>query len=165
MRIFGAGSLRQFNNRLMSVTGLSSLQDSSITEAFDTFDIDGSGTLQIHEFQVALKALGFEMSKLRAKKWLEKYECAEKGLDLDTFKQICASYFKHQDPIEKAKIVFRLLDKDDSNSIGFNDLMDSYLEVGVCKSKSEVQRLINEFDFDQDGELSFEEFLGINNAN
>ena len=42
---------------------LSEKQKKDIKEAFDLFDADGSGVIDIKELKVALRALGFEPKK------------------------------------------------------------------------------------------------------
>ena len=42
---------------------LTERQKKDIKEAFDLFDVDGSGTIDIKELNVALRALGFEPKK------------------------------------------------------------------------------------------------------
>jgi centrin-1 len=47
---------------------LSEKQKKDIKEAFDLFDADGSGVIDIKELKVALRALGFEPKKDEIKK-------------------------------------------------------------------------------------------------
>ena len=42
---------------------LNEKQKHNIKEAFSLFDVDGSGTIEIKELKVALRALGFEPKK------------------------------------------------------------------------------------------------------
>ncbi|CAG8776129.1 15666_t:CDS:1, partial [Acaulospora morrowiae] len=43
--------------------GLTPEQEEEIREAFDLFDTEGSGTIDIKDFKVAIRALGFEPKK------------------------------------------------------------------------------------------------------
>ena len=47
---------------------LTEKQKKDIKEAFDLFDVDGSGTIDIKELKVALRALGFVPKKDEIKK-------------------------------------------------------------------------------------------------
>ncbi len=49
---------------------LSDEQKQEIREAFDLFDSDGSGTIDIKELKVAMRALGFEPKKEEIKKMI-----------------------------------------------------------------------------------------------
>ena len=45
-------------------------QKQEIREAFDLFDSDGSGTIDVKELKVAMRALGFEPKKEEIKKMI-----------------------------------------------------------------------------------------------
>lgn len=49
-------------------------QKQEIREAFDLFDTDGSGTIDVKELKVALRALGFEPKKEEIKKMVQDLE-------------------------------------------------------------------------------------------
>jgi len=49
---------------------LSDEQKQEIREAFDLFDADGSGTIDVKELKVAMRALGFEPKKEEIKKMI-----------------------------------------------------------------------------------------------
>ncbi|XP_012877567.1 PREDICTED: centrin-4-like [Dipodomys ordii] len=42
---------------------LNETQKQEIKEAFDLFDVDGSGTIDVKELKIAMRALGFEPKK------------------------------------------------------------------------------------------------------
>ena len=46
-------------------------QKQEIREAFDLFDADGSGTIDVKELKVAMRALGFEPKKEEIKKMIQ----------------------------------------------------------------------------------------------
>jgi len=60
----GAGGKRKGGAR----PELNEEQKQEIREAFDLFDADGSGTIDIKELKVAMRALGFEPKKRRDQK-------------------------------------------------------------------------------------------------
>jgi Ca2+-binding EF-hand superfamily protein len=49
---------------------LTTEQKQEIREAFDLFDLDGSGTIDVKELKVAMRALGFEPKREEMKKML-----------------------------------------------------------------------------------------------
>ena len=53
---------------------LSEEQKQEIREAFDLFDADGSGTIDVKELKVAMRALGFEPKKEEIKKLVSEYD-------------------------------------------------------------------------------------------
>ena len=57
---------------------LSEKQKKDIKEAFDLFDSDGSGVIDIKELKVALRALGFEPKKDEIKKLISEISSEQK---------------------------------------------------------------------------------------
>lgn len=57
---------------------LSDKQKKDIKEAFDLFDADGSGVIDIKELKVALRALGFEPKKDEIKKLISDLNSEQK---------------------------------------------------------------------------------------
>ena len=57
---------------------LSEKQKKDIKEAFDLFDADGSGVIDIKELKVALRALGFEPKKDEIKKLISDINTEQK---------------------------------------------------------------------------------------
>ena len=49
-------------------------QKQEIREAFDLFDADGSGTIDVKELKVAMRALGFEPKKEEIKKMIQGWD-------------------------------------------------------------------------------------------
>ena len=71
---------------------LSEKQQQNIKEAFDLFDVDGSGTIEIKELKVALRALGFEPKKDEIKQLVSDLSTEKKEnsntIDFNEFLQI-----------------------------------------------------------------------------
>jgi Ca2+-binding EF-hand superfamily protein len=59
-----SGSSKKSNSEL------STEQKQEIREAFDLFDLDGSGTIDVKELKVAMRALGFEPKREELKKMI-----------------------------------------------------------------------------------------------
>ncbi|CDJ59948.1 centrin, putative [Eimeria maxima] len=56
---------------------------------------------------------------------------------------------------------FHLFDDDDTGKISVKNLRRVSRELGENLSDEELQAMIDEFDRDMDGEISFEEFMAI----
>merc|ERR1712086_984403 len=70
----------------MADTGLSAQQVAECREAFDLFDTDGSGSIDIKELKVAMRALGFEVKKDEIKKMVDDLDRDGDGsVDFDEF--------------------------------------------------------------------------------
>lgn len=54
-------------------------QKQEIREAFDLFDTDKTGTIDVKELKVAMRALGFEPKREEIRKLLAEFDCDSKG--------------------------------------------------------------------------------------
>ena len=59
--------------------------------------------------------------------------------------------------IRKLNKCFRELDDDGGGSIGLDELEEPLIGLGIAQTREEVENMIN--DVDDDGEISFPEFL------
>ncbi|PNX85778.1 putative calcium-binding protein CML20-like, partial [Trifolium pratense] len=57
------GESRKFTNKQRARHHLTPQKRQEIKEAFELFDTDGSGTIDAKELNVAMRALGFEMTE------------------------------------------------------------------------------------------------------
>lgn len=65
---------------------LTNSQKQEIREAFDLFDTDGSGTIEVKELKVAMRALGFEPTKDQIKKMIQDLDRSGSGkIDFSEF--------------------------------------------------------------------------------
>uniref|UniRef100_A0A8B9QYQ3 EF-hand domain-containing protein n=1 Tax=Anas platyrhynchos TaxID=8839 RepID=A0A8B9QYQ3_ANAPL len=128
-------------------------QKQEIREAFDLFDTDGSGSIDVKELKVAMRALGFEPKKEEIKKMIADID---KEGSWDTL--IAGSEKDSKEEILKA---FRLFDDDGTGKISFKNLKRVAKELGENLTDEELQEMIDEADRDGDGEVSEQEFLRI----
>merc|ERR1712054_6836 len=121
--------------------GLSEEQIEEIREAFNLFDADNSGAIDVRELKAAMRALGFEVKKEELEKMTGKM--GEK----DT-----------REDIEK---VFKLFDDDNTGKISLRNLRRVAQELGENIDEEELQDMINQADRDGDGEINIDEFYRI----
>uniref|UniRef100_A0A3Q1CZW6 EF-hand domain-containing protein n=1 Tax=Amphiprion ocellaris TaxID=80972 RepID=A0A3Q1CZW6_AMPOC len=119
-------------------------QKQEIREAFELFDTDGSGHIDVKELKVAMRALGFEPKKEEIKKMISE---AEKDSKEEILKAFC------------------LFDDDETGRISFKNLKRVAKELGENLTDEELQvrhvEMIDEADRDGDGEVNQQEFLRI----
>uniref|UniRef100_A0A0R0INJ2 EF-hand domain-containing protein n=1 Tax=Glycine max TaxID=3847 RepID=A0A0R0INJ2_SOYBN len=65
------GESRRYNNKPRGRHNLTTQKKQEIKEAFELFDTDGSGTIDAKELNVAMRALGFEMTEEQINKMIE----------------------------------------------------------------------------------------------
>ena len=68
---------------------------------------------------------------------------------------------RNRDPVEEILKAFKLFDEDNTGRISLKNLRRVARELGENLSDDELQAMIDEFDKDQDGEISEQEFLNI----
>ncbi|KAH7396491.1 hypothetical protein DE146DRAFT_39623 [Phaeosphaeria sp. MPI-PUGE-AT-0046c] len=164
---------------------LSEEQREEISEAFNLFDLDKDGYIDYHECKVAMKALGFEMSKQEILGVMERYgvataaqntvggsaaAAAAKGkaaapprrlLSFQAFQQLMAQRIVARDPQEEIQRAFELFDEGGKGRITLQDLTRVARELGEGLSHDELVAMIEEFDMDGDNAISREEFVNI----
>lgn len=59
------------------------------------------------------------------------------------------------------KKYFHELDEDGSGSIGIEELEKPLISLGLCRSRQEVQKIMDLVDEDKSGQIEFNEFLNI----
>jgi len=140
-------------------------QKHEIREAFDLFDTDGSGTIDIKELKVAMRALGFEPKKEEIKKMvadLDKDAASQNsGIDFNDFLLMMTQKMSEKDSREEILKAFRLFDDDETGKISFKNLKRVAKELGENLTDEELQEMIDEADRDGDGEINENEFLRI----
>ena len=141
---------------------LSDEQKQEIREAFDLFDTNKTGSIDYHELKVAMRALGFDVKKPEVVELMNEYDREGQGyIVFDDFLDIMTEKIKNRDPVEEILKAFKLFDEDNSGRISLRNLKRVARELGENLSEDELQAMIDEFDKDQDGEISEQEFLNI----
>ncbi|XP_047208694.1 caltractin [Girardinichthys multiradiatus] len=153
-----AGQRKKTNSK----TELTEEQRQEIKEAFDLFDTDGTGTIDVKELKVAMRALGFEPKKEEIRKMVADFVKDGSGtIDFDDFLSMMTQKMNDKDTKEEIMKAFRLFDDDCTGKISFKNLKRVAKELGENLTDEELQEMIDEADQDGDGEVSEQEFLRI----
>ncbi|KAJ3259789.1 Centrin-1 [Boothiomyces macroporosus] len=137
-------------------------QKQEIREAFDLFDTDGSGTIDVKELKVAMRALGFEPKKEEIKKMMVDVDKSGTGkIDFNEFLELMTQKMAEKDSKEEILKAFKLFDDDDTGAISFKNLKRVAKELGEGLTDEELQEMIDEADRNGDGVIDQEEFLRI----
>ncbi|XP_038603959.1 centrin-2 [Tachyglossus aculeatus] len=141
---------------------LSEDQKQEIREAFDLFDSDGTGTIDVKELKVAMRALGFEPKKEEIKKMITDIDKEGTGkISFNDFLAVMTQKMAEKDTKEEILKAFRLFDDDETGKISFKNLKRVAKELGENLTDEELQEMIDEADRDGDGEVNEQEFLRI----
>ncbi|XP_054453267.1 uncharacterized protein cetn2 [Anoplopoma fimbria] len=137
-------------------------QKQEIREAFELFDTDGSGYIDVKELKVAMRALGFEPKKEEIKKMIGDVDKDGTGkISFADFLSVMTQKMAEKDSKEEILKAFRLFDDDETGKISFKNLKRVAKELGENLTDEELQEMIDEADRDGDGEVNQQEFLRI----
>ncbi|KAI3389500.1 hypothetical protein SNEBB_010514 [Seison nebaliae] len=141
---------------------LSEDQKQEIRDAFDLFDSDGSGLIDVKELKVAMRALGFEPRREEIKKIVSDVDKESSGtIDFNDFLHVMTTKMAEKDTKEEIMKAFRLFDDDETGKISFKNLRRVARELGENLTDEELQEMIDEADRDGDGEVNEQDFLRI----
>ena len=133
-----------------------------IREAFNLFDTEGKGTIDIRELKAGFRALGFVVKKAEIRAMLvdiDKEMAAT--VDFNEFVDMVTPKMQSRDTREEIMKVFNLFDDDNSGYITFRNLKRVAMELGENLTDDELQEMVDEADRDGDGMISSEEFYRV----
>merc|ERR1712094_128673 len=122
-------------------------QMDEIREAFNLFDGDQSGAIDVRELKAAMRALGFEVKNEELKKMVSDVDNNGNGtIEFAEFLQMMTG---------------KMGENDSTNKISFRNLARVAEELGENIDDEELQDMINQADRDGDGEINLDEFYRI----
>merc|ERR1712139_756625 len=133
-----------------------------IKEAFDLFDTDGSGNIDIKELTIAMKALGCEPKAGEIEKMIVDVDDDGSGeIGYPEFLTMMTHKILNKDPKDDMLKAFRLFDDDQTGSVSFKNLKRVAKESNQMLDDAELQEMLDDADKDGDGVLNEEEFLAM----
>jgi centrin-3 len=139
-----------------------------LKESFDLFDMEKSGMIDYHELKLTLKAFGFKMKKTEILNLIKKFESLDTNnppvrnkITFEEFIDIMKEKFSERDPREEAIMAFDLFDEEKKGKINIKNLKKAVKEINENLSDNELKAIIEEFDTDNDGYITKEDFLKI----
>merc|ERR1712146_240550 len=140
--------------------GLSEEQIEEIREAFNLFDADNSGAIDVRELKAAMRALGFEVKKEELKKMISDIDNGNGSIEFQEFLEMMTGKMGEKDTREDIEKVFKLFDDDNTGKISLRNLRRVAQELGENIDEEELQDMINQAD--RDGcEINIDEFYRI----
>jgi centrin-1 len=147
-----------------SKTPLTPIQTLEIKEVFDLFDVDGNGVLDVKEIRVAMRALGFDISKEEAKGLEGKLGTAHGDkmvIPFDVFQDFMAERLVNRDSRDEIAKAFYLFDEEKTGKISLKTLRKVAKELGENMTDAELEEMIAEADSDGDGSVTLEDFIKV----
>eukprot|EP00262_Sarcandra_glabra_P007138 TRINITY_DN19741_c0_g1_i1.p1 TRINITY_DN19741_c0_g1~~TRINITY_DN19741_c0_g1_i1.p1 ORF type:complete len:172 (+),score=45.64 TRINITY_DN19741_c0_g1_i1:186-701(+) len=140
--------------------GLTQQKKQEIKEAFELFDTDGSGTIDAKELNVAMRALGFEMTEEQINQMIADVDKDGSGaIDFDEFVHMMTAKIGERDTKEELMKAFRIIDHDNNGKISAVDIERIAKELGENFTLGEIREMIEEADRNNDGEVDIDEFF------
>uniref|UniRef100_A0A8C6WFC1 EF-hand domain-containing protein n=1 Tax=Neogobius melanostomus TaxID=47308 RepID=A0A8C6WFC1_9GOBI len=130
-----------------------------LKEAFDLFDTNGTGFIDVKDLKVVMRAMGIEPGKEDIQKLLVDTVREGSGLDYADFLNIMTALMVRFDSKEENLKSFQKFDVDGTGTISFQNLKRVAEELGENMRDEELQEMIDFADEDGDGEISKKEFL------
>merc|ERR1711907_315216 len=131
-----------------------------IKEAFDLFDTDGSGNIDVKELTVAMKALGCEPKPGEIEKMIADVDDDGSGeIGFPEFLQMMTDKILNKDPKDDLLKAFRLFDDDQTGFVTFKNVKRVAKETNQTLDDNELQEMLDGADKDGDGQLNEEEWL------
>ena len=133
-----------------------------IREAFNLFDTEGKGEIDIKELKAAFRALGFHVKKAEIRRMLQDIDKETTAvIPFDDFLEMATPKMHNRDTREEIMKVFALFDDDNTGAISFRNLKRVANELGESLTDAELQEMIDEADRDGDGLINQDEFFKV----
>ncbi|KAH8066273.1 Ca2-binding protein [Aureococcus anophagefferens] len=142
--------------------GVSEEEMEEIREAFNLFDTEGKGVIDIKELKAAFRALGFQVKKAEIRRMMQDVDKESSPTVLfDEFVEMATPKMQSRDTREEIMKVFALFDDDQTGAISFRNLKRVANELGENLTDEELQEMIDEADRDGDGMINEDEFFRV----
>lgn len=159
----GAKGPREFNIKNYEDRGISMEDVKQIKEAFDLFDADKSGEVEISELKEALNNIGLTTESATLKNIMESLDADGSGqVDFDEFFNLLATKASIGESKEDLKKVFDLFTGGKSDYIDLETLRQIARELNdLNMTENEMREMIKRADSNNDGRVNFEDFYKI----
>jgi centrin-1 len=133
-----------------------------IRDAFNLFDIDGDGHIDHTDLKLTLNSMGFEFTKPEIARMIAEVDPNGTGvIDFEHFAELIHSKMGEREQISDLKSAFDMIDDDQTGHISFKNLKSLTKELGETLGDQELRDMLREADTDNDGELSYDEFVAL----
>lgn len=142
------------------------LTDDQVTElkdAFDLFDKNKDGRITTSELGVVMRSLGQDPTETELRDMVNEIDIDGNGtIEFPEFIAMMAKKLKDGgDPEEDLREAFKVFDKDNNGFISQSELRLVMTNLGEKLTDDELEEMILEADIDGDGQVNYEEFVGI----
>ena len=156
-------SSKAFDTKNYEKNGLTEDEVLEIKEAFDLFDTDKSGEIDVNELKQALLNLGIDTKNQTLQNMLADIDKnGDSNINFDEFINMMIAKIPDKDTREDLEKVFELFIGDDNtDKIDIRHLKRVCKELNENMSDDELNEMIVRADSDRDGKVTFEDFYAI----
>ena len=133
-------------------------------EAFDMFDKDGSGTIDVGEIVKIMKNFGYPINKSEAQRMISEIDDNGDGeLDFEEFVTLMEKQTNYVDQTEEELVLaaFKSFDKDHDGRITNHEFKYLLTQMGDKFTDEELNLLFQESDLDINGTLDYQDFINF----
>jgi len=94
-------------DKIVERPGFTGNEEDHLKKAFDLFDLDGSGKIQVSELKTTMKNLGFDVNNENLFRLLEGLEKKNEGVDYETFKNTIADNLGQNTQDERSTHIYK----------------------------------------------------------
>ncbi|EXB75082.1 putative calcium-binding protein CML20 [Morus notabilis] len=146
-----ASSYRGKSRRDKPRPRLTEQKKQEIKEAFELFDTDGSGTIDAKELNVAMRALGFEMTEEQINQMIADVDKDGSGaIDFEEFVHMMTAKIGERDTKEELMKAFQIIDQDNNGKISPADIKRIAKDLGENFTDEEIHEMVEEADRDRE---------------
>ena len=133
-----------------------------VHDVFNMMDANKDGYIDPDDLRITMNTLGYELTSAEIQRLVMELDPENTGkIDMKNFADLIRQKMTEKDHIEEIQMAFQMLDTDKKGKITFSDLKKVAKELGETITDQELHEMINEADQDNDGEISFEEFVAV----
>ena len=133
-------------------------------DSFERFDKDYDGYISIEDLAEIMAKVGKPLDPGELQDLKGEINPNDNGMfDLKEFMSIMKRRSRDKDCDDDLLTIFRIIDKDENNLIGSDELLKYMNSLGHKISEEEAEEMIKEFDSDGDGFCTFKEFVKMLN--
>lgn len=142
--------------------GLTQNEIEELRQAFDLFDTNGNGKIDVKDLRSAMQSLGFDTKNPTIYQMIQDIDKSSgTEVNFDEFLNLMTSRLAGSDTKEDIQKIFDLFDDDHTGYISLQNLKRVAAELGENMDDAELLEMIERADFDRDGQISPDEFFTI----
>jgi centrin-1 len=145
------------------VKALTEEQVDECREAFEMFDIDASGSIDVRELKAAIKALGMDVSAEELKKMVSEVDKDGNGtIEFPEFLGMMTAKMNASATDEEIAKCFKLFDHDATGMITLKNLVHARSVLGMGDvSNSQLENMLKQADRSGRGAISLADFIRL----